>query len=62
MSKLIIHNETNLPDNEALEYLYKTIKELIEMPDMSYCEFTDNIRVQIYYQKTCKTFYIYGRK
>ena len=59
MSKIIIHNQTKLKDLEALEYLGQVYYELEKMPTLSYCEFKDNTRVQIYHQKTCDTFYIY---
>ena len=59
MGKIIIHNETKLKDLEALQYLEKAFNGLENMPTLSYCEFKDNTRVQIYHQKTCKTFYIY---
>ena len=62
MSKTIIHNETELEDIEALKYLGQVYYKLSKMPDMSYCEFEDGIRVQVYQKKTCKTFYIYGNK
>lgn len=61
MSKIIIHNETSLSDKEALEYLYQVYNELEKMTTLSYFEFEDKTRVQIYHQKTCNTFYIYGR-
>ena len=61
MSKIIIHNETSLDDKEAIEYLYQVYNELKKMTSLSYCEFEDKTRVQIYHQKTCDTFYIYGR-
>lgn len=59
MSKIIIHNETELDDLEAIEYLHQVFCELKKMPTLSYCEFIDKTRVQIYHQKTCDTFYIY---
>ena len=59
MSKIIIHNKTNLDDVEALNYLGQVYYKLSKMPSLSYCEFTDGIKVQFYQQKTCKTFYIY---
>jgi hypothetical protein len=62
MSKIIIHNKTKLKDIEALEYLYQVYDKLSKMPDMSFCEFEDGIKVQFYQQKTCKTFYVYGGK
>lgn len=62
MSKTIIHNKTELEDTEALKYLGQVYYRLSKMPDLSYCEFEDGIRVQFYQQKTCKTFYIYGSK
>lgn len=59
MSKIIIHNETNIDDLEALEYLHQVFNELKEMPTLSFSEFVDGTRVQVYHQKTCNTFYIY---
>lgn len=59
MSKIIIHNETSLSDKEAIEYLWQIYGELEKMTSLSYFEFEDKTRVQIYHQKTCNTFYIY---
>ena len=59
MSKIIIHNETEKDDRLALEYVVEAINRLIKMPDMSYCQFEDKTKVQVYHQKTCRTFYVY---
>ena len=59
MGKIIIHNETKLKDLQALQYLGQVYDVLEKMLTLSYCEFKDNTRVQIYHQKTCDTFYIY---
>lgn len=60
MSKLIIHNETEMADLKALEYIYQVIEWLKEAPTLSFCEFNDNIGVQVYHQKTCDTYYVYN--
>lgn len=58
MSKIIIHN--NLEDEtDAMIYIIKTMEELKKMDSLSYIEFKDKTRVQIYHQKTCDTYYVY---
>lgn len=64
MSKLIIHNKTNLSDDEILFYVRASINEIHNNDYKDFADFTfyDNIKVQFYKQKTCNTFYVYGRR
>lgn len=58
-SKIIVHNESNISDTQALDYVINCYDK---MDQFSYCEFTSGIRVQLYHMKTCKTFYVYGEE
>ena len=59
MSKIIIHNETDLSDKEALKFVQICYEGIDKY---SFWEFMNGHRVQFIQQKTCKTFYVYGGK
>ena len=59
MSKIIIHNETDLSDKEALEFVQICYEDTEKY---SFFEFMNGHKVQFVQQKTCKTFYVYGGK
>lgn len=65
MSKIIIHNKEKINDMECLvrvEAILNKLKEekrQLQYGQTIFYEFRDNTKVQVYQQKTCKTFYIY---
>ena len=65
MSKIIIHNKEKINDMECLvrvEAILNKLKEekrQLQYGQTIFYEFGDNIKAQVYQQKTCKTFYIY---
>lgn len=56
-TKIIIHNETNLDDFEAIRYAHIGATKKF---DSSYIEFNSGIKVQQYKRDTGWTFYVYG--
>lgn len=59
MNKIIIHNKTDLPDEEAIKYVQICF---CDIDKYSFWEFMDGVRVQVVENKTCTTFYVYGGK
>ena len=65
MSKIIIHNEEKINDMECLVRVKAILNKLkeekrqLQYGQTIFYEFGDKIKVQVYQQKTCKTFYIY---
>lgn len=57
MSKIIIHNKTDMSDEEALKF----VKICYQRPqEFKYFEFMGGTKVQVVENKTCKTFYVYS--
>ena len=59
MSKIIIHNKTDMTDEEALKYVQICYDGIDKY---SFWVFMDGVKVQVVKNKTCKTFYVYGGK
>ena len=58
-SKIIIHNETDLPDKEVLDYCRRAVDQI---PEYEYFEFNDGHKIQGFIRKSGKTIYFYGGK
>lgn len=56
-TKIIIHNETDLDDFEAMSYVQIGAAKKF---DNGYIEFNNGIRVQQHKRETGWTFYVYG--
>lgn len=59
MNKIIIHNKTDMADEEALKYVQICYDGIDKY---SFWVFMDGVKVQFVKNKTCKTFYVYGGK
>ena len=55
MGKIIIHNKTDMSDEEALKFVQICYES---SPKYKYFEFMGGTKVQVVENKTCKTFYV----